>query len=258
MHYMVAALRNLDYDNFEVHWAVTHFGNTESDLYIRRLRELMSTVKWKCNWHIHITHITPAKCKYTRLGVDANGEKMMFPLDLVLNNLRRLRGVFLDGDYDYFLEVGGDNPPPRRTIKRLMEYDVDAASALCFQRPREKEQVAPLAWVYSWTMKDLEQFNLPGEVLEEFRKMFANAPEVLPLQLFKDWKKEEVLQPYCGGTGIVLIKRHVLERVGWRLPPSLYFTEDLHFWHQCNLHGYSTLCDLQFHAPHMHSDGFMY
>ncbi len=258
MHYMMAALRNLDWANKEIHWAVTSFDNAESDAYLQRLKQLSGTVKWDCPVYFHITHVNPQKFKYCRVVDSAEGElPTIFPFDLVLTNLRRLRGVFLDGDCDYFLEVGGDNPPHRDTIQQLMSHGKDVVAGLCYQRPREKERITPLVWLYAWQMKDLPM-GLAPEVTDQFKTAFTDTPFLIPLGCFDGWQKEKTITPYAGGTGMVLIKRHVLERVGWHMPPSLYFTEDLYFFHQCNIHGYSTLGDLTHHVMHFHDNGMMY
>jgi hypothetical protein len=256
MHYMIAALRNLDCADMELHWAVTDFGDTKSTVYLQRLKALMSTVEWKCPVYIHTTFFdTKRQPIYTR---EVAGETAAY--DLVIKNLRLLRGKFLDGDCSYFLEVGGDNPPPRDTVNRLMKLNTDVAFGTCYQRPSRdgEKNCYPLVWEYTWTLKDLDKFNLEPIVKEKLALAFTNTPFVVPIYARKNWKKLKYLKPYAGGTGMVLIKREVLERVGWRLPPSLYFSEDLYFCHQCNAHGYSTVGDLTFHVPHMDENGLTF
>lgn len=256
MHYMVAALRNLDYPNTEIHWAVTDFGDGKSSIYIQHLKDLLATVKWQGSLHIHTTRYDTTKPPVCTREV--NGEVASY--DLVIKNLRLLRGKFLDGDCDYFLEVGGDNPPPRDTIKRLMKLDADVAFGTCYQRPsRDGEgESYPLVWMYTWQLKDLNKHNLEPIVKEKLKLAFTNTPFVVPLYACKSWRKMKYLTPYAGGTGMVLIKRKVLEKVGWRLPPSLYFSEDLYFCHQCNAHGFKTVGDLKFHVPHMDDSGLTF
>lgn len=256
MHYMIAALRNLDWDNLEIHWAVTDFGDSASTLYLQRLKQLIATVNWRCPVAIHTTFYDTKKPPLLTRVVE--GEVASY--DLVLNNLRLLRGKFLDGDADYFLEVGGDNPPPRETVKRLMKYNVDAAFGTCYQRPSRDstKDSYPLVWTYTWKLTDLDKHDLHPSVKEKLKLAFTCTPFVVPICVMKDWKQQQTTTPYAGGTGMVLIKRHALERVGWHLPPSLYFSEDLYFCHQLNAHGYTTLGDLKFHVPHMDEDGLTY
>lgn len=256
MHYMIASLRNLDYDNYELHWAVTDFGDSASSTYIQNLKNLLATVKWKGSLHIHTTRYDTSKPPVCTREV--NGEIASY--DLVIRNLRLLRGKFLDSDCEYFLEVGGDNPPPRETIKRLMALNKDVAFGTCYQRPSRDGQknCYPLVWSYTWQLSDTDKYDLEPIVQEKLKLAFTNTPFVVPIYALKNWQKLKYIEPYAGGTGMVLIKRHVLEHVGWRLPPSLYFSEDLYFCHQCNAHGYSTIGDLKFHVPHMDEDGFTY
>ena len=166
----------------------------------------------------------------------------------------------MDGDCQYFLEVGGDNPPPRDTIKRLMKHNKDVVFGTCYQRPSRdgSGECYPLVWTYTWDLKDLEKYNLEPLVKEKLQLAYVNTPFIVPVYAIRDWKQYKTVGPYAGGTGMVLIKRHVLERIGWRLPPSLYFSEDLYFCHQCNAHNYSTLGDLEFHVPHFDDNGMIY
>ena len=257
MHYMVAALRNLDCADMEIHWAVTDFGDAKSTLYLQRLKQLVATVDWKCPVHIHTTQYDLKRQPIYTRQCD-NGETAAY--DFVIRNLRLLRGKFLDGDCAYFLEVGGDNPPPRETVNRLMKLNADVAFGTCYQRPErdiDKESY-PLVWTYTWNLKDLEQYNLEPIVQEKLRLAFTNTPFVVPVYALKVWQSMQTVSPYAGGTGMVLIKRHVLEHVGWRLPPSLYFSEDLYFCHQCNAHGYKTVGDLKFHCPHFDESGVIF
>lgn len=256
MHYMMAALRNLNYDNYEIHWAITDFGDYKSSRYIEHLKQLSGTVQWKGTVVFHTTLYDTSKPPVCTREV--NGEVASY--DLVIKNLRLLRGAFLDSDCEYFLEVGGDNPPPRDTVNRLMKLDNDVAFGTCYQRPSRdgNGDVYPLVWSYTWQLKDLDKHELDPIVKQKLSLAFTNTPFVVPLYARKNWRKMKYLSPYSGGTGMVLIKRHVLEHVGWRLPPSLYFSEDLYFCHQCNAHGYSTIGDLKFHVPHMDEDGLTY
>jgi hypothetical protein len=252
-HYMVAALRNLDWGNMEIHWAVTDFGDSASTVYLQRLKALMATVEWKGDVFIHTTKYDVRRAPVCVRQVA--GETSSY--DFVIKNLRLLRGEFLDGDCDLFLEVGGDNPPPRDTVKRLLKFNVDVAFGTCYQRPNRDgdHECYPLVWQYTWNLKDLEQYNLEPIVKEKLKLAYTCTPFVVPIYANKRWKQMRYLKPYAGGTGMVLIKRHVLEKVGWRLPPSLYFSEDLYFCHQCNAHGFSTVGDLRFHVPHLDESG---
>ncbi len=257
MHYMIAALRNLDCPNAEIHWAVTDFGDAESALYLQKLKNLSSTVQWKGTVHIYTTHHDTKRPPICTRQLD---DGSISSYDLVIKNLRLLRGQFLDGDCTHFLEVGGDNPPPRETVNRLLKLDADVAFGTCYQRPcrdADKESY-PLVWMYTWSLKDLEKYRLEPIVKEKLALAFTCTPFVMPIYADPDWKNMNVLSPCAAGTGMVLIRRHVLESVGWRLPPSLYFSEDLYFCHQCNAHGFKTACDLKFHVPHFDDDGLMY
>jgi hypothetical protein len=222
------------------------------------LKALFATVEWDCPVCIHITRIDTKRPPVNYRVCGENGEIATY--DFVLKNLRLLRGTFLDGDCDLFLEVGGDNPPPRETVKRLLKLDADAAFGTCYQRPvRDAEGLSyPLVWAYTWLLSDLEKYELEPLLMEKFRLAFTHTCFMVPLYGLKDWRSMSYVEPYAGGTGMVLIRRRVLERVGWHLPPSGYFSEDLCFCHQCVVHGYKTVGDLKFHVPHFNEDGVTY
>jgi len=55
-----------------------------------------------------------------------------------------------------------------------------------------------------------------------------------------------------------LIKRKVLEHIGWRLPHGGYHSEDVQFFNEANAHGFKTAVDLKLHVPHLHESGMVY
>ena len=62
----------------------------------------------------------------------------------------------------------------------------------------------------------------------------------------------------CSGTGCTLIKRPVLENLGFYLPESKYHSEDINFFTHAYLNGYTTKCDTAFHIAHFDADGVVY
>lgn len=257
LHQMVASLRMLDWQNLEIHWSTTHFNNAKSERYKQQLIDVMHTVDWQCDWSVHTTYIEYVD---NVKNIPRQPNKKAY-YDPVVKNLRKLRGTFLDGDCDYFLELGGDNPPLRNTVKHLLGLNADVAFAVCYQRPREERSNPvgfPLVFVYTWTLEELERFQLDPYLMGKFKLAWANMPMLIPLKLVKNYKRKRYLTEFASGTGCVLIKRHVLERVGWRLPPSRYASEDLYFCHQCHLHGFKLKIDMKFFCPHYHEDGMVY
>jgi len=123
-YYMVAALANLDYSNLEIHWAVT--GGFDDGIFHKfrtRLTKLMEAVKWPdtVSWCIHYVPLSK-KERFTNFTP-------------ILRNKTVLRDTFLDGDAEYFLLLGGDNPPQRNAINRLLKVDADVSIGTCYQRP---------------------------------------------------------------------------------------------------------------------------
>ncbi|MCK5562866.1 hypothetical protein KAI30_01740 [Candidatus Bathyarchaeota archaeon] len=239
---VLAALERLQYSNFEVHLAVTTYADGSGDWFLDRVKLLSTQLKMPIS--IHPTQIEKP-------------EDAPVPFIAVLRNFRKLRHVFLDGDCSYFLSLGGDNPPPQRTIQRLLALEADVASGVCYQRPGRGQALSgvyPLLWTYTWTLDELP-VDLEEDVYEQFVKAWLNSTFMIPVNAVPGWRRRKRLEYYSGGTGCTLIKRGVLERVGFELPVQCYHSEDMHFFNKANLRGFTTRCDMKFHVPHMLPEG---
>lgn len=244
--YMFAALQNLDWENWELHIASTVYrgGYRPDDGFQDSLRKFIDAVDVGVDVTVH------------RCPLD---EQEMLPYVPVLRNLALLRGVFLDGDCDYFLLLGGDNPPPRSTVKRLLSLEADVACGLVYQRPYQGigNMAYPLVYTYSWTLDELPD-DLPPHLVGEFRKAWRASMFYLPLYLDTEWQTKGVIDRFTSGSGCTLIKRKVLENIGFYLPWSQYHSEDINFFTWSHYLGFSTKCDLDFHVPHHDEDGSAY
>jgi len=241
--YMFAALQNLDWPNREVHFAVTRYkgGYKSEEGFPDAIKRMYDAVPLGCQTAIHWTWLL---------------EEEMVPYGPVLRNLALLRGLFLDGDFDYFLLLGGDNPPPRETVNRLMALDADVACGLVYQRPYRGigNMAYPLVYTYSWTLDELSP-ELPRHLREELEKTWRASMFYLPIYLDPDWSGKKVITEFTGGSGCTLIRREVLENVGFYLPETCYHSEDVNFFTWAKYLGYTTKCDLSFHIPHHDESG---
>jgi hypothetical protein len=251
-YFMVAALANLDYDNMEIHWACTAgYSNTEvwRDFY-HRLKQLMTAVAWRegVSWHIHYKRLTK--------------KQLATHYQPVLQNKTLLRDLFLDGDCEYFLLLGGDNPPPRNAIKRLLRTKADVAMGVCYQRPGvdKKSGVYPLVWRYLWLPWELDQLeNIDPVNLEEMRLAWLQAPNIINISFDPNWKKKKNQWVVTGGDGCALIRRNVLEMIDWGITPEIaYHSEDIHFMTLALWHRFTTCVATDLHVAHMHVDGVTY
>ena len=246
-YFMVAALANLDYDNYEIHWAVTGgFDDSIFHEFRERLTQLMEAVKWKENvsWTIHY--------------VPLSKEMRFTQYEPILQNKTALRNAFLDADCPYFLLLGGDNPPPRNAVKQLLKVKADVSIAVCYQRPGVNPQdgVYPLVWRYMWLPNELESLNLDPANREELRMAWLHCPMILPINYDPQWKRKKVLWSVCGGDGCALIKRPVLEMVDWGVTPEqAYHSEDVHFMSCALWYGFTTACLTNLHCPHLGPEG---
>ena len=248
---MVAMLANLDYENMMIHWACTGGIDQPEFLdYKRRVTKLMEAVKWpeKTEWCIHYVPLTPMERATHYVPI--------------LRNKDVLRDTFLDSDAEYFLLLGGDNPPPRRAIKRLLEIDADIAMAHCYQRPDKDKTcgVYPLVWRYSWLPSDIDKLkDLDVRNREELRLAWLQAPSLISIAFDPKWKEQKVIWNITGGDGCALIKRRVLEMIDWGVrPDAAYHSEDVHFMSMALWYGFSTAVATDLHCPHMDPNGKFY
>lgn len=249
---MVAMLANLDYENMEIHWALTA-GYTHTEVwrdFYNRVKKLMEAVAWRegVTWHIHYKRLTKKQLA-TRYRP-------------VLENKTLLRDIFLDGDCEYFLLLGGDNPPPRPAIKRLLKCKADIAMGVCYQRPEVDKAggVYPLVWRYLWMPWELDDLEGVDPVnMEEMRLAWLHAPHILNIGFDPEWKRRKNQWMITGGDGCALIRRRVLEMIDWGVSPEVsYHSEDIHFMSLALWHGFTTCAATDLHVPHMHEDGKFY
>ena len=251
---MLASLRNVDYPKtrLSINFAVTDFKNSESAQYIERLKNLLGNANLKCETTIQTTQ--PTMDDFDRWG----------PYYAVILNTHALRVKFLTGKASYFWLLGGDNPPPRGTLKKLLKVNADITSGCINQREKQCKKFDvetsptlryPIYWRYIWTMKDLEEHHLEPKLKNMMRQswlefMFLDAP---PREA-----SEHVIRECVFGSGCSLIKREVLEYIGYALGSGGTHSEDLHFCSHANLRGFETALDLDAQCLHFDEDGKVY
>jgi hypothetical protein len=252
---MLASLRNIDYpkSKLSINFAVTDFQNAESAQFIEHLKSLLSAGHFNCETSIQTTQ--PSMDDYERWG----------PYYAVILNTHALRLSFLRGKYDYFWLLGGDNPPPRGTLKKLLGTDADLTSGCINQREKQCKKFEmetsptlryPIYWRYIWTPKDLEDDpSLEPKLKSMLRQAwlefsFLDTPPQKP--------DEHVIRNCVFGSGCSLIKREVLEYVGYALGSGGTHSEDLHFCNHVNLRGFDVALNLDAPCLHFDEDGKVY
>lgn len=245
--YMIASLANLNYPNVELHWAVTGANDDPRfNDYRDRLVKFCEAVKWPEGWSNHIHYVVLTKEQRTR------------SYGPILENKTVLRNSFLDSEAEYFLLLGGDNPPPRDAILKLMAVNADVAMGTCYQRPGTTTLgVYPLVWRYIATLKEIEALDVDEVNKQQMRQNWLTSPSVVNVSYDPDFDKQEVVWDVCGGDGCALIKRKVLETIDWGVTPpdSAACSEDMYFMTQALYFGYSTACLPKLHIAHMSESG---
>jgi hypothetical protein len=246
-YYMIASLANLNYPNVELHWAVTGaVDDSRFSDYRDRLTKLCSAVKWPEGWNNHIHYVTLTK------------ERRLQNYGPILENKTVLRNAFLDSDADYFLLLGGDNPPPRDAVKALMSVDADVAMGTCYQRPEATNLgVYPLVWRFLVKLEEIDALDIDEVNKLQMRMNWLTSPSVVNVSYDPDFTKQNVEWYVCGGDGCALIKRRVLETIDWGVvpPDSAACSEDMYFMTQALYYGYTTACLPKLHIAHMSESG---
>jgi hypothetical protein len=254
--YMLAAIKNIDYPAYKltINIAVTDRGEPEDKEFTKRLQQLIdcSQIPFKTS----ITTVTPTSEEKERWG----------QYYAVICNLHELRKQFLDGDAEYFWVLGGDNPPPRHALHGLLEIGADVSSAMILQRPlraREFDKPGmplrvdphPMFWMYLWHMKDVQKRkDLEPKLKEALRACWIN----LPLLHLIRTDKKFVAWNTSFGSGCSLVKREVLEHLGYYLAEASYCSEDLQFMQWVHTLGYTTALNTGLHCGHFDPNGALY
>ena len=254
---MVAALKNLDYpaDKLTVYIAVTHRGADYEDVYVRQVRRLVHYAH--IPFPVHVVVVRPTEPEKLRWG----------QYYAVICNLHALRQRFLDGSWDYFWVLGGDNPPARHMLRGLLRIGQDVSSAIIMQRPNRgreldpdegmppKADPYPMFWVYDWHVRDLERRrDLEPTLKEALLALWVNLPMFRLILTDKTF----TVHGASFGSGCSLLTRRVLEHCGYYLTEAGYASEDIMFLQHAHAYGFTTGIDLGLHCAHFDPNGAIY
>jgi len=247
---MLATLRNIDYphDRLSLTIAVTHLGNKTSEAYLKRVKQLVKASNFP--YTINVVATYPVMTDMMRWG----------PYFAIIMNLHKLRVEFLKTDKQYFWLLGGDNPPfLRETLKKLLQVKADVASALVHQRFVRIEQLRldkskryPVYWGRAWELEDLDPLGLEPALREELRTAWTEFMFLAKL------KGEGITRNVVVGSGCSLLKRKVMEHLGYVLGSGGTQSEDLHFCQLAKLEGFEVSMDLDTRCMHFDQNGKMY
>ena len=254
--YMLASIQNIDYppDKLTINIAVTNRERPEDREFTKRLQTLIdnSTIPFVTN----VTVVTPSSEEKERWG----------QYYAVICNLHELRKQFLDSDAEYFWVLGGDNPPDRHLLHGLLKSTQDVTSALILQRPLRgrvfdgpgsppKAMPYPIFWAYHWHINSMyKRKDLEPKLKEALRAAWINLP------IFNLIMSEKKLF-WTGasfGSGCSLVKREVMEHIGYYLTDAAYCSEDIAFMQWTHALGYTTGFNSQLHCKHYDPNGALY
>ena len=254
--YMLAALQNLDYpaDKLSINIAVTNRGEQTDKDYLHKLQALIDNSNFRHS--INVTSVSATLEEMNRWG----------QYYAVICNLHELRKQFLDSDAEYFWVLGGDNPPARHILHGLLQVDVGVSSAMILQRPNRAREYdkpgmpyqvdpSPMYWSYQWHMTDIhKRKDLDPRLKEALRRCWIN----LPLIHLVKTDQKMIIGNVSFGSGCSLVKREVMEAIGYYLNEGAYCSEDLQFMQWAHALGYSTAFNTGLHCSHFDPNGAMY
>jgi hypothetical protein len=254
---MVASVKNLDYSNYDVLFSVTMRPDYDSEGFLSEVKAMLSYLPEKVKWEVATTPTPP--------------EDLYVTYKVAVSNRQTVRSRFLDGDYDYLLLCGGDNPPSRDAIKRLLKLDADAALGVSWERPGKMIKVNPsdsdqmlrvrkshpMLWSLLWTPDDIygKYPELEPKVREAIKRTFISSTFVMPFTADPNWRKYKVATNLVGGDGVALYSRNFLERIGWSMPTWSKHSEDIHALVEAHEMGLKVVTDLKYHVRHLNEDG---
>ena len=258
---MLAALGDVDYppEKFTAAFGVSDRGDDESKDFIQRLRNLLDN----CNF--------PFKTRVIVTTPTDEDEQRWHQFKWVIRNLAELRNHVLKSGLDYMWILGGDNPPLRTALKRLLALNTDIASALLYQRPHKNWKsygAFPLVYRHHWTLRDLNKPHLhngggkPTFLNAEQKRLLAKAWLQLgflkPVSLEKKWRNYKVCHNVVFGDGCCLIKRKVLEAINYGMLKALYQSYDIQYMQQALALGFKTAVNMTLRCPHITYEGEAY
>jgi hypothetical protein len=136
---------------------------------------------------------------------------MIIERQMILKARNALAMETLKGGFDYLFFVDDDNPIPPDTLEKMLEDDKDVVVAPILSRNPNKEGKYPLCSFYTETIE------IDGK----------------PLRLYKNIEKFRddgyLHKVDAGGTGCMLVKRHVLEKLYEKYNEYIFELGDIRF-----------------------------
>ena len=244
---LISAFNRIPDKDVEVVFAVTVSPTREDKRFLRRVRYAAKLLK-------HPYQVLECKVSTIQAGE---------PWRKVTMNRQLLRSVFLDGDYERMLLVGGDNPPSSDVLTILSNLGVDCALGVSYQRPSQSAITGlpiPMLYIPVWTPKDVYAAcpDLEPENRRQVELIYKQRTFLQPVYSIPDWDKDAVLYGCVGGDGNGLYSRRLLEVVGWVYPENCGHSEDIHLQMVALSMGFTTAALTHHRVRHIDLDGKEY
>jgi len=149
-----------------------------------------------------------------------------------LHQYQRGRELFLMGNFDAMLVIESDIVPPQDALNKLAAVDTDLAYG-----------------VYVFRVSQVVN------IFEAYQRPARNHGESLSVRGLWPGQKNKVIDCSGGGLGCVLIKRHVLEEIQFRLNDTGAAFCDSPFTTDCWQAGYEMKADTSVICGHVREDG---
>lgn len=186
-------------------------------------------------WDGDITHVIQCENPHGRYPRD-NGQnfRTLEKRENILGQYQRGRELFLNGGYDAMLIIESDIIPPADALKKLDALQADWATGVYVMRHGNP------------VLNVTERYNYGGARTK-------NRGEPLRDDSLRAALKRGQTECSGGGIGCVLIRRHVIEAIPWRLG----WTADCDHWFNNDVWdaGYLMMADMSVICGHKKPDG---
>ncbi len=152
---------------------------------------------------------------------------------MLVDGRNLLRKKALDEDFDYWLSLEQDVIPPSNIIEALFSSKKEIVTAAYFNFSFEKENPVP-------------QPNAFVLINPSDKKTF-----ITRRLIFEELWPSRLQKIFLSGFGCVLIHKNVLEKIKFRFDKSLSAYDDVFFYRDANLEGFSAYLDSRVICRHM-------
>jgi hypothetical protein len=165
-----------------------------------------------------------------------------------LGNYNHIRNLFLDGDFDYWINVESDMILPNDTFEKLtaliFEHGADIGTGhYVFRNWRKPGEGSGASNVFARLSEEAGGVKNIGQPISLYR------------QFYKDWLERKIFPCSGGALGCIIAKRWVLEQIPFRIREDKVIHCDTFWMEDCWTAKADCVADLSLVLGHKDTDG---